>query len=275
MPVKRENYTFLTSWSDVYVDEYERTSSAMSDYHAHRYYEVSLILSGEVRVLAPGVSSESDRPRVILCAPEVPHCITCTEGTQYRRINVVFSEEFISSSRDSEEVMGVFRKEGNLIYLDEDSANELANIARTILRENSRFRQRILLLYYLSKISDNDGETPKNELPLYISRAFSYIKENYSDKILAEDLAISVNVGRTTLMTGFKKYTGMTVGEYILKCRLIAAVELLCSGVSERECAERCGFGESSNLIRSFKRHFGMTPRKYIAVVEKGRNNDS
>lgn len=118
-----------------------------------------------------------------------------------------------------------------------------------------------------------DGRSAGDELPKYVSDAISCIKENYAEKIVAESLARRVNVGRTTLMTGFKKYTGQTVGEYLLKCRLFAAVELILSGVSERECAERCGFGESSNLIRSFKKHFGMTPRRYIAVMEKGRKN--
>jgi AraC-like DNA-binding protein len=275
MPVKHENYTFLTSWSDVYVDEYERTSSAMSDYHAHRYYEVSLILSGEVRVLAPGVSSESERPRVILCAPGVPHYITCTKGTAYKRINVVFSEEFISSSREAEEVMGVFKREGNVIFLDNEQANELADIARSIMKENNRFRQRLLLLYYISKISDSDVDTVKDGLPDYISRVLCYIKEKYSEKIIANDLARYVNVGRTTLMTAFKKHTGMTVGEYVLKCRLIAAVDLLSAEVPVRECAERCGFGESCNFIRSFKRHFGMTPRKYMSIMKNCRKNVS
>ena len=273
MPIKNENYSFLKSWSDVFVDEYERTSSVMSDYHAHGYYEVSLILSGEVRVMIPGASSESDKPRAVLCAPGVPHYITCTEGTRYKRINVVFSEEFISSSRDCDEVMEVFKKEGNVIFFDEKNAEELASIARLISNEGNRFRQRLLLLYYLSKLSDSDSKIVKEGMPRYVSDALSYIKNNYQGKILSDDLARSVNVGRTTLMMGFKKYTGMTVGEYILKCRLIAAVDLLCGGMSERECAERCGFVESSNLIRSFQRHFGMTPKKYISIMLNSRRS--
>ena len=273
MAVKNENYSFLKSWSDIYVDEYERTSSAMSDYHAHDYYEVSLILSGEVKVLTPGVASESDVPRAVLCAPGVPHYITCTDGTRYKRINVIFSEEFISAAEEADEVMGVFKKEGGVISLDENVAARLADTARMIGGESSRFRQRLLLLYYLSRLSECEGEMEKNELPQYVRDALSYVKENYSEKIVAEELAVAVNVGRTTLMTGFKKYVGVTLGEYLLKCRLIAAVKLLSEGKSERECAERCGFGEVSNLIRSFKRRFGITPRKYIAVLKNGHNS--
>jgi AraC-like DNA-binding protein len=166
--------------------------------------------------------------------------------------------------------MGIFRKEGCVISLDEETALRLADTVRMIGRESNRFRQRLLLLYYLSCLSECEGEREKNELPGYIKEALSYVKENYGERIVAEELARSVNVGRTTLMTGFRKYVGVTLGEYLLKCRLIAAVELLSAGESERVCAERCGFGEVSSLIRSFKRRFGITPRKYIAVLKAG-----
>ena len=273
MAVKNENYSFLKSWSDMYIDECDTTRSVMSDYHAHDYYEVSLILSGEVKVLTPGVSSESDTPRAVLCAPGVPHYVTCTEGTRYKRINVIFSEEFISAAEESSEVMGIFKREGCVISLDEENALRLADTVRMIGRESNRFRQRLLLLYYLSRLSECEGEMEKEEIPKYIRDALIYVKENYGEKIVAEELARLVNVGRTTLMTGFKKYVGVTLGEYLLKCRLIAAVELLSAGESERVCAERCGFGEVSNLIRSFKRRFGITPRKYLSALKKGHEN--
>lgn len=271
MAVKSENFEFLKSWSDIYVDECERQSAVMNDYHAHDYYEISLIMSGDVKVLVPGASSESDEPRVVISAPGVPHYITFREGSGYRRINIIFSEEFISSSREAEEVASVFKKSGSVIVLDSETCASLAGVARMIMRERDRFRQRLLLIYYLSRLMELDGRSTSEALPEYVATALNYVRESYAEKIVAEELARKVNVGRTTLMTGFKRYTGQTLGDHILKCRLIAAVELLCAGVTERECAERCGFGESSNLIRSFKKHFGITPGKYIAVMEKGR----
>ena len=116
-----------------------------------------------------------------------------------------------------------------------------------------------------------DNETHYSEIPEYVSSTLSLIKERLSEKIIAIDLAQELNVGRTTLMSNFKRYTGMTLGEYILKCRLIAAIELLGSGISEREVAEQCGFGESSNLVRSFKRKFGISPKKYLLVMKNNK----
>lgn len=271
MAAKNENYSFLRSWSDIYIDEYERTTPVMNDYHFHDYYEISLIMSGEMKVFTPGVNYDSSNPCAVICAPGVPHYITCTEGILYRRINVVFSEEFISSSEDFAKVSGIFKKEGNIIPIDENTAIHLENSVKMLMNEKDRFRRRLLLLYYLSLLSDMDNETHYSEIPEYVSSTLSLIKERLSEKIIAIDLAQELNVGRTTLMSNFKRYTGMTLGEYILKCRLIAAIELLGSGISEREVAEQCGFGESSNLVRSFKRKFGISPKKYLLVMKNNK----
>ena len=270
MSIKNENYSFLKSWSDMFIDEYERTSSVMSDYHSHDYYEVSLILEGEVRAFTPGVTSDSV-PCAVICAPGVPHYITCTEGVLYRRINVVFSEEFISASEDFDRVKGMFKKDGNIIPIDEAALPRLVDVLDRIKGESDRFRCRLLLLYYLSCLSDMDGDVTHGDVPEYVAEALSIIKERFADKFVAAELAERLMVGRTTLMSNFKKYTGMTLGEYILKCRLIAAIELLSAGVSEREVAERCGFGESSNLVRSFKRRFGIPPKKYLLAMRNSK----
>ncbi|MBQ8248314.1 MAG: helix-turn-helix domain-containing protein, partial [Clostridia bacterium] len=39
---------------------------------------------------------------------------------------------------------------------------------------------------------------------------------------------------------------------------------LLRDGATQQYTAEQCGFGDASNLIRAFRRHYGTTPGKYI-----------
>ncbi len=65
-------------------------------------------------------------------------------------------------------------------------------------------------------------------------------------------------------MTEFKKYTGSTLNDYIIHCRLKNAVSLLYKGTAEQQIEEKCGFGDVSNLIRCFKRVYGTTPKKYL-----------
>ena len=65
-------------------------------------------------------------------------------------------------------------------------------------------------------------------------------------------------------MTEFKLHTGTTLGEYLCKCRLKNAVQYLLKGQTIEFAAEKCGFSDSSSLIRAFKRVYGTTPHRYV-----------
>jgi hypothetical protein len=47
-------------WQDVLVYRREGFTTSVADYHEHEYYELNLILSGNVRILLPGQSVETD-----------------------------------------------------------------------------------------------------------------------------------------------------------------------------------------------------------------------
>jgi len=268
LETKIENYTFMKTWSDIYMDEVERRSSVMSDYHAHDYYELSLVLSGDVSILTPFAASSSSKVRALLSPPGVPHYISCVEGTCYRRININFSKEFIYESADTKPISSLL-EDGFLIELSDVMAERLSEILREIGRESSRYRRRLLLLYFFSCVGDIAERKSGEFMPEIISELLSYIEKNSSQKLKAEDIARTFGVGRTTLMTNFKKHTGMTLGEYIQKCRMADALRYLTEGMSVSRTAELSGFGECSNMIRVFKRAVGVTPMKYIALMHK------
>lgn len=268
METKIENYTFMKTWSDIYIDEVERRSSVMSDYHAHDYYELSLILSGEVSILTPFAADSSSKARALLSPPGTPHYISCVEGTCYRRINVNFSKEFIYESADTKPISSLL-EDGFLIEISDGMAEKLTEIVREIGRESSRYRRRLLLLYVLSYTGDIAQRKSSEPMPEIISELLSYIEKNSTQKLKAEDVARKFGIGRTTLMTNFRKHTGMTLGEYIQKCRMADALRLLSGGESVSHTAELSGFGECSNMIRVFKRAVGVTPMKYITMMRK------
>ncbi|MBR5157590.1 MAG: helix-turn-helix transcriptional regulator [Clostridia bacterium] len=141
-------------------------------------------------------------------------------------------------------------------------------IAR-IENESNLMRKKLLILYLLSYIDEFANNTLSITVPSYIMQAMVYIEEHYYEKITAAELARKLHIGRTTLMTMFKKHTGFTLNNYIVQCRLKKALTLFQEGKTEYEIAERCGFGDISGLIRSFKNYFGMTPRQYFNSRKK------
>ena len=145
-----------------------------------------------------------------------------------------------------------------------------------IQQEENSFRKRLLLLMFLSRIADltEDSNPTDEELPAYVTDALSYLQEHYAEKIVASELAWRLGVGRTTLMTGFKHYTGSTLNDYLTRYRLKQAIHCLRQKKTEQSTAEICGFGDACNLIRSFRQHFGMTPKQYLKQSAKREFND-
>lgn len=307
MSVKIENYTYGKQWDKLFVDKCDSDGTCMNDFHAHDYYEMSLILSGRVRVIAGSVSSDSSEPRLMLCPPRTPHFVSSESKTRYRRINLIFAESFIEDPEDLAIVREAFgitdaqtKREGRVLPLDVVSIEQLSTVLDLLGNElrylslterdedeiekrptdhqgntsyrRSQSREALLaesrakhLIVYLAALITSLGEHPIEErMPDFVREALSFITEHYGERLTAASIARRVGVGRTTLMLAFKASTGSTVGDYLTKCRLLAAVRALSDGATEYAAAEQCGFADASALIRAFKRHFGTTPRAYL-----------
>ena len=85
------------------------------------------------------------------------------------------------------------------------------------------------------------------------------IQFNYADY---DDVAVE---GRKVyeVCRKFKKLTGMTIMEYILKTRIILAKNLLTKNISKGRISEECGFSSVSYFSRAFKNDTGKTPTQY------------
>ena len=268
MTVRKENYTFRKEWSEVFVDEYLRTSSAMTDFHTHDYYELSIILSGDVSVITGIASSAGRNPRAVLTRPHIPHLVTSAPGVEYRRVNVIFSEEFARALPDSERLLSLFPISGGVMELESEAAERIAAVARRLSEERDSFRRLLLLAYLLSLLASEAAVNIGEKIPGCVEFALDFVNNNYPLHITAEIIAKRAGVSRTTLLTAFKRYTGQTLGDYITKFRLYLSISMLREGISECRTAEACGFGEASSLIRAFKRSYGTTPKKYLADLK-------
>jgi AraC-like DNA-binding protein len=71
------------------------------------------------------------------------------------------------------------------------------------------------------------------------------------------DRAHDVGVTSMQLTHQFRRYVGVSPHQYVLRWRLVAATELLASGLSVSESCYRCGFENLSHFCRTFQRTFG------------------
>lgn len=94
-----------------------------------------------------------------------------------------------------------------------------------------------------------------------VLEAQRYIDAHFMEDLTLGDLARHAYLSPSYLSHAFREWTGSSPKQYILLSRIALARELLSStDLSVAAVASRCGFGDVSNFIRSFKKETGTTP---------------
>jgi AraC-like DNA-binding protein len=122
------------------------------------------------------------------------------------------------------------------------------------------------------------GATRLKEAPFRINRAkdmlkntFRLIDENYSQELTLEQAVKASNFSVPHFCRLFRKFTGMTFGNYLAFYRVNRAEELLATSKSVTEIAYECGFGSLASFIRVFKRYKGLTPYEYRSGLKQNK----
>lgn len=105
-------------------------------------------------------------------------------------------------------------------------------------------------------------EFPAVEDPA-LALAIHFIRSRCAEPIGLAAIAAHAGLSRSVLQRRFKQQTGRTVMEELTDVRLRKAMELLRTELTVEEVAERTGFSYSQNLGRSFRKHFGNSPKHF------------
>lgn len=137
------------------------------------------------------------------------------------------------------------------------------------LFQASLFRQ-ILILVYRAK-SAQFPPTARAVSPAVIE-AQRFLDTHCTEPLSIEEVAQRFYLSTSYLSHAFREWTGYSPKQYIMLSRLSLARELLLTtDLSVAEVAVHCGFGDTNNFIRSFKRETGRTPLRY----RQGKDHDA
>jgi AraC-like DNA-binding protein len=91
-----------------------------------------------------------------------------------------------------------------------------------------------------------------------------YLYTNYDKKVTIEELTDIFHINRTTLSEKFRKSTGISIIEYLVKYRIkMASIMLRETMLPISEILNRVGFNDNVHFSRMFKKHTGYTPSGY------------
>ena len=123
---------------------------------------------------------------------------------------------------------------------------------------------RSLVLLILEEICQTSSEQQKLRLPPKVIEALLYIEQHFNQPISLKDVAKRVHASAPHLATQVKKYTQLSIGDWISYHRLSLASRLLSHSQEPIEqVAQQCGWGDTTHFIRLFKKHKGKTPLQW------------
>ena len=97
-----------------------------------------------------------------------------------------------------------------------------------------------------------------------LEKCMNYISDNCTQDIDVKDVCNTFGMGYDSFRHKFKAIYGISPQGYLIYCRLKKASELL--GSTDMSCtdiAQECGFCDSAQFCKMFKKQFGFTPTEY------------
>jgi two-component system response regulator YesN len=107
-----------------------------------------------------------------------------------------------------------------------------------------------------------------NHMPHYIMAAVQYIDKHYMKDIFLKTISEEVYVNPWYLSAQFKKYVGVTFGEYVNQTRVRKAKEFLKQkDLKVYQVAEMVGFQDAAYFSTVFKSLENISPKEYQKII--------
>ena len=113
-------------------------------------------------------------------------------------------------------------------------------------------------------------ENEVNSHEKIVSEMIDYINLNYKTITNTEQVAGAVYISESYARTIFRKYTGMTIQQYLTTVRMDEAKRLLAKpGIRIYEVAEGVGYSNQTYFVSRFQKEVGISPKKFRELLLK------
>ncbi len=271
----KQEYITYQAHSSIRVWPFEEACAY--DCHYHSAMEVLLVLEGAVTYTLTDREYAVSAGEVLILPPGCAHAMIQPQGA--KRYLYLFEPHVFHNLRD----MALFIKQMDApIYLKEASA--LRSQIQELLLEiadiyaarqpmwNSMCYALLVRMYALlgqkwmagQSQSKSEGGGLESEM---MNSVLTFIGQHYTEDLRLDDAASFSGFSKYYFSRAFKKFFGVSFTEYLCRCRLDTAMDLLIhTKLPIRQVAEKSGFGSVATFNRTFRSAYACPPSRYRSL---------
>ena len=265
--------------------------------HHHDFFEVYLLLDGEVEYWVDGEICRLEAGDLLLIHPQQLHRPLPSGAEVYERIVLWIEREYLAMLSDADidlcrcfdttvpghrmhirasdtQKHAIAARLGELVresYSDSVGATLLANgIFLQFMVELNR------LAYQLANAEGSAGGAEGDSIRVtensaLISHVLDYIGAHCHEELSLDSIADYFFVSKYHLSHAFSREVGISVYRYITIRRLMLARQLLTRGIPAGEVCYHSGFHDYAGFYRAFKAEYGISPRAFTDSAQQNK----
>ncbi len=249
--------------------------------HSHIRFEITLITAGS-GVYTVGDKKYPIRPNeIFVFASNEQHCVTGVGEEGLKMINLHFEPRYLwgkSFDRLSDvNTNFCFQHSPNFEHcIPADRARQIYGLFMSIAEEFSKKEPEyalqiknllnMIIIALIRNFGYSDGTSAESkDQNRLIRKATEYIDTHFQESLTLESLAQLSGLTPNYFSSLFRKMSGIKLWDYISSRRIEAAMQLLKSesNLNIIEIASKCGFNNTANFNKTFKKMVGITPGEY------------
>lgn len=271
---------------DLLIKYYTDSTWEMDKYHFHDMFEIYYSLTDNVHFFVNDVIYPVRKGTVFVFNNTDIHRSMSLDKSPYERFVIHFTPVYIKELCTPEtNLLDCFINRGPQfsygVCLTPEQMDQFIALIRKAQFYNvnkvygREIYQKIILgeiLLFINSLYRNNIQscTSKNNKEFQkILPILQHIQLNITENLSLDSLSKDFYINKYYLLNLFKKATGFTITEYIIKLRVIKACELLKKGLPVQEVGEMVGFNNNSHFIRTFKNIVGQPPKQYTKQLKR------
>lgn len=247
--------------------------------HKHTFFEINLVTCGHASYFTPSGEYDLHEGDMLVFSSNENHCSTEVFDSDMGIITLQFDPRYLIGSRQD----SLSKNHRDFCFVHASNfahfipSYEAAPLSHLFLQikeelesqteEYSLYVKSLLNMLIISLIRDYGYSSEAAfRRSSDIFKVLEYIDNHLAEKLTLEELSAVAGVSPTYFSALFKSFCNETLWHYVSAKRIEKAMRLLQRDDfhgNMLEIALACGFNNTANFNKAFRKHTGMTPSNY------------